>query len=284
LTVALCEDSMSVAMFQSCLFATCLLSAKAFSGGVNIRLLDENGAPSNSGLVEVSVPGGFGTVCQMSASSADVVCRQLGFDFGSLSPSPCNSYGGSNRCGAASAPVALKSLNCKGNELTIDECSFSKPDESCLSHTRDALVFCGNTDSPPFVEGSLRLIDAEGAPAISETGSGATGRLEIFAAGSWAPVCKEGFSSGSASVACKQMGFSGHSGSSSCGSKDLCGTVPPHVSEVACSGSETSLFACSLSSGDDVFCAPEESVVLSCAGKGDSIGRPFHLPAPRLVV
>lgn len=269
-------------VFQCFLFATCLLFPQAFAKGANIRLLDENGAPSSNGLVEVSVLGGFGTVCQMSQSSADVVCRQLGFDFGSLSPSPCNSYGGTNRCGAANTPVALKSLNCIGNELTIDECIFSEADESCLSHTSDAIVFCGNTDSPPFAEGSLRLIDAEGAPAISESGSGITGRLEIFVAGSWAPVCKEGFSSGSASVACKQMAFSGHSGSSSCAIKGLCGAVPPHVSEVSCSGSEKSLLDCSLSSGGDVFCAPEESLVLSCAGKGDSIGKPFHQPAPRL--
>jgi hypothetical protein len=121
---------------------------EAFSTGTTIRLIDENGAVSSNGLVEVSVPGGFGTVCQMSASSADVVCRQLGYDFGSLSPSPCNSYGGSNRCGAANTPVALKSLNCKGNELTIDECSFVEPDEGCLSHISDAVVFCGNAESP----------------------------------------------------------------------------------------------------------------------------------------
>jgi hypothetical protein len=270
--------------FPIALFSQCAMIGQAMSNSASVRLLDENGVSASSGLVEVSIPGGFGTVCQMSAASADVVCKQLGFDFGSLSPSPCSNYGSSNRCGAANSPVALKSLNCQGHELTIDECSFSTPDESCLTHAYDAIVSCGNVDSPPFVEGQLRLIDSEGAPSMFETGSGVTGRLEIFYSGVWAPVCKEGFSPGSASVACKQMGFSGHSGSKSCSAQGLCGTTPPHVSEVSCSGSESSLLSCSLSSGDGVFCAPEESVVLSCTGKGDSIGRPFHLAAPKTAV
>ena len=54
----------------------------------------------------------------------------------------------------------------------------------------------------------------------------------------------------------------------------MCGKVPPHVSALACAGSESSVTQCPMSTGDDVFCAPEESVALSCAGVGDPIGKP----------
>ena len=53
----------------------------------------------------------------------------------------------------------------------------------------------------------------------------------------------------------------------------MCGKVPPHVSALACAGSESSVTQCPMSTGDDVFCAPEESVALSCAGVGDPIGK-----------
>ena len=42
----------------------------------------------------------------MNAEAASVACRQLGFDFGVQSPSPCGQYGGGSWCGAAGTPVA----------------------------------------------------------------------------------------------------------------------------------------------------------------------------------
>ena len=63
-------------------------------------------------------------------------------------------------------------------------------------------------------------------------------------------------------------------GFSECSEGNVCGKVPPHVSALACAGSESSVTQCPMSTGDDVFCAPEESVALSCAGVGDPIGKP----------
>ena len=89
------------------------------------------------------------------------------------------------------------------------------------------------------------------------------------------PVCKLGFTSGSASVACKQMGYSGAAGFAGCRSQEACGGVAPQLADLACAGSETSVLQCPMSIGDDVFCAPEESVLLSCSGHGDPIGKPI---------
>ena len=70
------------------------------------------------------------------------------------------------------------------------------------------------------------------------------------------------------------MGFAGSAGFSGCNEGNVCGKVPPHVSALACAGSESSVTQCPMSTGDDVFCAPEESVAMSCAGVGDPIGKP----------
>merc|ERR1712110_1373449 len=104
--------------------------------------------------------------------------------------------------------------------------------------------------------------------------------LRVSHSGAWTPVCASGFSAGAGSVACKSMGFSGASGHSTCNG-DECGSKAPALSEVACSGNEGSISDCAHEEGDDVYCAPEESVVLSCAGDGDTQGRPAKAAAPQ---
>ena len=256
------------ATFMSCFLRQVLSKAAR----ATVRILAE-GHPASSGLLEVQTSSGsFGSVCGMNAEAASVACRQLGFDFGVLSPSPCGQYGGGSWCGAAGSPVAVKSLKCSGTEISVDECSSEPVDDTCMSHGSDAVVFCGASSVEAFPDGELRLIGPAGAPALP----GEAGRLEIFLATSeaWAPVCRLGFTSGSAAVACKQMGFTGASGYTSCRSKEACGGVAPQLSELACTGSETSVLQCPMAVGDDVFCAPEESVLLTCAGPGDPIGKP----------
>ena len=51
--------------------------------------------------------------CDLQAA-ADVICAQLGFDFGSVSTSPCGSYGGVDSCGAFGMPLGLANLVCDG--------------------------------------------------------------------------------------------------------------------------------------------------------------------------
>lgn len=74
--------------------------------GVDVRLVDSNGALSSVGLLQVKTDVGFGSVCGANAAAADVVCRSLGYAHGSMSSSTCSFYGGANLCGAAGTPVA----------------------------------------------------------------------------------------------------------------------------------------------------------------------------------
>ena len=225
---------------------------------------------------------GNGTFWQ---AAADVVCAQLGYDFGIVSTSSCEMYGGSHVCGAAGSPVAMARLSCSGGELDIQDCSYSIPDAECAAHSGDSVVFCGNEQGTGFLQsGALRLLDAGGAPSVD-----GTGRLEMFSDNAWGPVCYSGFSAGAAVVACKAMGFAGAvaDGVARCKRGDgenSCGSRAPTISEVACVGQEADLLSCPHAGADDVFCAPEESVVLHCSGAGDAQGRPRKSIVPALKI
>lgn len=214
-------------------------------------------------------------------AAADVLCAQLGYDFGTVSTSACGEYGGANLCGASGSPVAMSNLICDGSELGFQDCSASAPDSSCLDHSFDSVVFCGKEGaSTGIAENTVRLLSHDGSPSVD-----GLGRVEMFHSGSWTPICKSGFTNGAASVACKAMGFTGAqplSDSATCNydGKDFCGTVAPRISEVSCSGQESGLGACQFEESDNVFCAPQESVVLQCAGAGDSQGRAEKVTVP----
>merc|ERR1712113_859690 len=221
------------------------------------------GALSNVGLVQIRTGKSealeFGSVCGMNLAAADVICAQLGYDFGTVSTSSCGNYGG---------------------ELDIQECSFSAPDASCLEHGSDSVVFCGSSGggAGSIQDGAMRLLAADGSPSID-----GTGRLEIYVGGAWGSVCFSGFTAGAANVACKAMGFSGaqsSDGASPCGRVGGCGSAAPQIGEVACAGQEVDFLSCPHAGVDDVFCAPEESVWLRCVGVGDTQGRPQKDASP----
>ena len=241
----------------------------------SLRLVDSTGLSPNVGLLQVRTSNGqYGSVCGMNLAAADVVCKQLGYDFGSVG-SACGGYGGSSLCGDAGMPVAMKGLTCEGGEMHAQDCSFSPPDATCSDHSRDAVVYCGTDGQAGIIkDGALRIMSHDGSPSID-----GEGRLEMFKASSWAPVCS--ITAGAEVVACKSMGFAGVKSSligTKCDGfkgKDFCGTAAPYVSKLACAGQEGSIESCSFEEGDDVFCAPQESAIVSCAGDGHSQG-----PAP----
>ena len=152
--------------------------------------------------------------------------------------------------------------------MYLKECSWSTPDEACLGHAQDTIVYCATSPTAGTAQGAVRLIAADGSPSID-----GEGRPEIFIESAWGPICSSGLSSGTAAVICKSMGFTGASESSKC-SGNSCGDVPPVLSELACSGSEAGPLACPHETGEDVFCAPSESLVVTCAGSGETQGRP----------
>ena len=209
------------------------------SSGLPVRLTGLSGV-SHVGLLELGVPGSsesFGTVCGLNSEASDVVCRQLGYDFGSVASASCDNYGLHNVCGAPGAPVAVKSLSCTGDELSVFECEGQHADETCASHKLDSVVYCGRNDAGRFFsEGAARLLNAFSAPAVD-----GRGRLETFVDGTWSPVCRVAFGSSSAAVACKSIGYAGVAAEATLPCKSVAG--------------QGNLWE----RGDDVICAPEAS-------------------------
>ena len=144
-----------------------------------------------------------------------------------------------------------------------------------MSHGQDTIVHCMGSSSAGAPQGAVRLLAADGSPSVD-----GAGRPEVFVDSTWVPICSGGASAGSANVICKAMGFSGASSSSKC-SDSACGGVAPGIGELACSGSELGPLACPHEAGDDVFCAPSESLVIVCAGNGETQGRPAKESAPQ---
>ena len=205
------------------------VSSQAFAG-VGVRLVAVPGGAAHAGLLEMEMEaGGYGTVCGLNSQAANVACRQIGFEFGVVSPAGCAEYGGASFCGASGSPVAAKAMECAGTEMSLKECKHDTPDDACLSHASDSVVFCGTSATSVFDGELSRLIGASGAS--SATRSRTVG--DVFGSHtSLGAACRQGFTSGSAAVACKTMGFDGSPGFSACSAGNVCGKVPPHVSAV----------------------------------------------------
>jgi|EP00927_Polykrikos_kofoidii_P003212 hypothetical protein len=242
----------------------CVRADTRGNAATTLRVVDSTGGVANAGLLQVLTGEGFGSVCGLNDEASNVACRSLGYDYGVVSSAPCASYGGQDFCGGKNEGVAMKNLQCRGDEVDITGCVWEQPDEECLKHDADAIVFCSREGDESLEDGSVRLVASDGAPSLD-----GKGRLEIARQGAWETVCSEGFTHGSALIACKQMGFDGStkpSISQTCNAfgLDFCSS-PPGLSRLACTGTETSLLSCSYDAGEEVFCATKESVVISCA-------------------
>ena len=106
---------------------------------------------------------------------------------------------------------AMADLKCSGAEWSVEECSWSGPDDACMGHAYDTVVYCTSSERAGSPQGAVRLIAADGSPSID-----GRGRPEILMESAWVPICSSGMSSGAAAVICKSMGFSGSAGSAKC--------------------------------------------------------------------
>ncbi|XP_041456398.1 neurotrypsin-like [Lytechinus variegatus] len=106
-------------------------------GIYDIRLVD--GPSSNEGRIEIWYNGQWNTICgsTWTHNSAEVVCRQLGYDTEDVEIS-------TGYYGQGSGPI--QHAQCFGWEYTLDDCTLSSGIYLC-NHDNDAGVRCGYTSS-----------------------------------------------------------------------------------------------------------------------------------------
>lgn len=253
----------------------------------DVRIVSNTGNPSYVGRLEFRLKGVWGTICSkgMTDSAAKLICQRLKYKNGivktfdsvdEMQTSFCRNFKGEDYCGPDPMPIHYMSLKCEGSEEDIMKCYREIPEQNVCSHNDDAIIECSNVNidiMQTFPMGSVRLIDNYGTPTFD-----LEGRLEIYKGGKWGTICNEKFSDKAAHVACQQMGFvtgkifgnmDKYGVCSTFKGKNYCAdmSVPIHLNQVECYGSENSISDCAgVSNPDD--CNHEQDVIIQCSGNG----------------
>ncbi|XP_060587607.1 deleted in malignant brain tumors 1 protein-like isoform X3 [Ruditapes philippinarum] len=205
-----------------------------------VRLV--NGSSQYEGRLEVWHDGSWGTVCdnEFDTLSASVVCKMLNYP-------PNNALVvGSAHFGAGTLSIHLDDVKCTGNENTLSQCTHRGWGTHSCSHNDVVGISC-----PPDV----RLVNGSNQ---------FEGRLEVWHNKRWGTVCHDHFDERDATVVCRILNYpqtkpqafrSAHFGA---------GSLPIHLDDVQCKGTETSLIQCLHRTWGEHNCVHGDDVGISC--------------------
>ncbi|XP_060582023.1 deleted in malignant brain tumors 1 protein-like, partial [Ruditapes philippinarum] len=204
-----------------------------------VRLV--NGSNQYEGRLEVWHDGSWGTVCddKFDDMSASVVCRLLHYQ----RTNPL--VFGSAHFGAGTLPIHLDDVKCTGNETILSQCQHSGWGKHNCGHKDDVGVSCTPVR---LMNGSTQY----------------EGRLEVWHDRSWGTVCDDEFDALSASVVCRMLHYQ-HTNPLIFGSAYYgAGTLPIHLDDLKCTGTEVLLSQCQHSGWGKHNCGHNDDVSMSC--------------------
>ncbi|XP_039456351.1 deleted in malignant brain tumors 1 protein-like, partial [Oreochromis aureus] len=185
-------------------------------------LLTGSGSTQCSGRVEVYHNNSWGTVCDdgWDLNDAEVVCRQINCG-SALEVPPSADFG------AGTGQIWLDNVTCSGNESSLTECQHNGFGSNRCEHSQNAAVICSGEKTVRFRSGSSRC----------------AGRVEIFHNNIWGTVSDWYWNLNDAEVVCRQLNC-GSALEATQSSKFGAGTGQVWLTDVTCSGNESSLTEC----------------------------------------
>ncbi|XP_010190694.1 PREDICTED: scavenger receptor cysteine-rich type 1 protein M130-like, partial [Mesitornis unicolor] len=218
-------------------------AATVICSGLAESLRLSGGESRCDGRVEISLHGMWSRVLDddWDIKDADVVCRQL-------------------QCGTAKKAyylprsergmglVALRSVQCAGNETQLMLCNTSHSHTLPTGVAEDVGVICSGSRQ-------IRL--------VNET-KHCAGRVELYHDGSWGTICDDNWDLSDANVVCKQLGC-GHAIKAFVSAHYGEGSGQIWLDDVNCTGAESDLWACPSSAWGQHNCQHKEDAGVLCS-------------------
>uniref|UniRef100_A0A8B9T3Q3 SRCR domain-containing protein n=1 Tax=Anas platyrhynchos TaxID=8839 RepID=A0A8B9T3Q3_ANAPL len=216
-----------------------------------------------SGRVEIWHRGTWGTLCDNAwdMRDAEVACRQLGCG-------PAVYALGQAAAGEGTGPMWL--MECRGTELSLQDCWAQPGDSAACQHKADAAVHCSGEQ---WGAAEVRLADG---------GSRCAGRVEVKHQGQWGTVCDDDWDKSDAAVVCRQLGCGGALKAHSSAHFGL-GSGPIWMNYVGCRGTESALSDCTHAGWSQRHCSHRWDAGVTCSANpgevpGSGRGKPSPFP------